>query len=227
MKIYTSPYPPIHIYEESVVTFLFETNFLKFPPSSPAYIDAPTGQCITRGQFKSLALEVGWGLREGISRLGGIPLSRGSIIMLFSPNTLIWPVIMLGCLAAGVKPALTNSAYTAREVEHQWKDSTAELVFAHSSVMPVVLEMFKSLGYDSVEVRKRVVVADWGVKERVYPDFIYLDDILGRGRLSREELFPGKQSHETALMCYSSGTTGNPKGVEVCRASRRYILEVF
>lgn len=41
------------------------------------------------------------------------------------------------------------------------------------------------------------------------------DELLGKGQLDEEEPFDGPASHETALLCYSSGTTSKPKGVEV------------
>ena len=41
-----------------------------------------------------------------------------------------------------------------------------------------------------------------------------MHDLLGKGKLVQEEKFPGEQANETILLCYSSGTTGKPKGVE-------------
>lgn len=43
-----------------------------------------------------------------------------------------------------------------------------------------------------------------------------LSDFIGKGKLEDEEKFDGEKAHETAYLCYSSGTTGKPKGVEVC-----------
>jgi 4-coumarate--CoA ligase len=42
-----------------------------------------------------------------------------------------------------------------------------------------------------------------------------LDSLLRVGKLQEEEKFDGELSNETVYMCYSSGTTGLSKGVEV------------
>jgi 4-coumarate--CoA ligase len=41
------------------------------------------------------------------------------------------------------------------------------------------------------------------------------DPLLHVGKLQEEEKFDGELSNETVYMCYSSGTTGLSKGVEV------------
>lgn len=94
--------------------------------------------------------------------------------------------------------------------------------------MPVVLEMFKSLGVNESEAKKRTIVLTtslhWagGAYLPVVPiakGFATLADFLGHGALAQEEKFDGDLSNETVYLCYSSGTTGKPKGVEVCSAN--------
>lgn len=45
--------------------------------------------------------------------------------------------------------------------------------------------------------------------------YTQLDSLLCRGKLAQEEKFDGDASNETMYICYSSGTTGLSKGVEV------------
>lgn len=42
-----------------------------------------------------------------------------------------------------------------------------------------------------------------------------LEEFLQWGKLESEEKFTGEQVHESIMLCYSSGTTGLSKGVEV------------
>lgn len=42
-----------------------------------------------------------------------------------------------------------------------------------------------------------------------------LEEFLTWGKLESEEKFTGEQVHESIMLCYSSGTTGLSKGVEV------------
>jgi len=54
-----------------------------------------------------------------------------------------------------------------------------------------------------------------------------LDDLLGHGALPEEEKFVGHQANETLLLCYSSGTTGKPKGVETTHRNLTSVLPMF
>ena len=89
--------------------------------------------------------------------------------------------------------------------------------------------MFKQSGLDTAEARSRIIIANWGSQDKAPGGFLQLDDLLGKGRLEKEENFDGPLSNETTLLCYSSGTTGKPKGVEVMfsiiyRNSRKILI---
>lgn len=93
-KIYTSPAPSVHIRDESVFTHLFGSNdptlVGPFPASHPAFIDASTGTTITRGQLKQFALQLGYGLRSVFGA------KRDDTILVYSPNSIHWPVVVFG-----------------------------------------------------------------------------------------------------------------------------------
>lgn len=78
--------------------------------------------------------------------------------------------------------------------------------------------MFELLKVDSLEARRRIVIAGWGLEDKGPSGFVQMDNLLEKGSIGEAEKFNGPLSHETALLCYSSGTTGKPKGVEVCRS---------
>lgn len=217
VKIYRSHIPDQYVAEESVFTNLFVTRFNQYPPSHRAFIDAATGFTITRGELKKLALSTAWGFRHEFERIGGLPISRGDTVMIFSPNSIAWPIMLHGIFAAGLRATPANIAYTPREVEHQWLDSGAKIALVEPSLIPVVLETFKSLGFTPAEARQRIIAIDWHVPhdKKAVAGFIKLTDLVGKGSLKEEEKFTGKQVDETLLLCYSSGTTGKPKGVEV------------
>lgn len=217
MRIYRSAFPPVPLVNESIFTNLFRRRYDLYPPDAPAFVDAATGLTITRAQTRQLSLAFAHGLRVSFAAAGGVPLGRGDVVLVFCPNTIAWPAMLFGGWAAGLRMTLANSAYTPREVAYQWRDSGAKAILVHPTLLPTVLNMFKLLDMDSTEARRRIIIADWGIQPKVTgsSDYISMEDLMGNGSLAKEEEFYGDQARETTLLCYSSGTTGQPKGVEV------------
>ena len=74
--------------------------------------------------------------------------------------------------------------------------------------------MFKQFGLNTTESDKRIIVLgaglEWagGPAAPRQPEFggpLRMEDLLCRGALEQEEKFEGKDAHETAYLCYSSG----------------------
>ena len=217
MTVHRSAFPNLAIPDESLFTFLFEGKVdREIPGTTPVFVDAPTGRSITRSEFKTACLSLGWGLRNVFAKkLGGVEITRGDTVMIFSPNSFAWPFAVFGSIAAGFKTTLANSSYTPAELGYQWKDSRAKVVFAHPVSVPAVLTMLEASGLSKEEARKRIIVMGVGDEDATAKGFIHMDDLVGKGRLNAAERFDGPLSNETMYLCYSSGTTGKPKGVEV------------
>ena len=217
MTIYRSPVSDISTPDESLFTFLFEGEVdREIPSTTPAFIDAPTGRTATRGEFKTACLSLGWGLKNVFaSGLGGVEIARGDTVMIFSPNSFAWPIALLGSIAVGLKTTLANTNYTPAELCYQWKDSGAKVVFTNTALVPTVVAMFEASGVSRDEVRRRIIIMGVGDKDTTAKGLIHMDDLLGKGVLGAAERFDGQLSNETVFICYSSGTTGKPKGVEV------------
>lgn len=75
--------------------------------------------------------------------------------------------------------------------------------------------MFESLKIDAKEAQKRIVIIGYNHEDKGPAGFLQLEELLGKGSIDSEERFDGADANATALLCYSSGTTGKPKGVEV------------
>ncbi|KAK0494751.1 AMP binding protein [Armillaria luteobubalina] len=215
-KIYPSPDPSLPIVSRSIFTHLLAQDgdlVGGHPASLPAFVDSASGTTITRAQLRSLALSLGYALQNH-PRIGA---KRGDTVLVYSPNSLAWPVAVFGSISAGLRTTFANNAYTSRELAHQYTDSRASYVFTTEEGLPTVREMFKTIG---VSEGDKILLFSNSLSWAGGPDaprsprtagLLRIDDLLSLGQLKEEEKFEGDLAQETVFLCYSSGTTGKPK----------------
>lgn len=152
-------------------------------------------------------------------------IAPGSRVAIMLPNLLQYPIAMIGALRAGCVVVNVNPLYTARELEHQLRDSGAEAI--------VVLENFATTLQAVVKNTpiKHVAVASIGellgakgmlvnfvirrVKKMVpawdLPGHVRFGAALAAG--ARLPLKPAQLGpNDIAFLQYTGGTTGVSKG---------------
>ena len=153
-------------------------------------------------------------------------LEKGDRIAIQMPNLLQYPVVLFGALKAGLIVVNTNPLYTAREMEHQFKDSGAKAIvilanFAYNleKVLPntdiktvIVTEIGDLLGgFKGMLVNFVVKNIKKMVPKYYLNDAYKLKDVLRKGgRLSYTK--PEINSSDIAFLQYTGGTTGVSKG---------------
>lgn len=153
-------------------------------------------------------------------------LKKGDKFAIMVPNCLQYPVALFGALLAGLTVVNVNPLYTARELEHQLKDSGAKGMliienFAHTlekviDKTPVEHVILTSLGDRLGTVKGAIVNLVVKYVKKMVPAFklhntIRFNTVINNGRsmpytpvlLSGDDL---------AFLQYTGGTTGVSKG---------------
>ncbi len=158
--------------------------------------------------------------------LQGLGLAKGDRVAVMMPNVPQYPVTVAAILRAGLVVVNVNPLYTARELEHQLKDSGAKAIviienFAHTlqqcigntGVKHVVLA---SMG-DRLGLLKGAIVnyVVRNVKKLVpafsLPGAVRFNDALAAGR-GQSFTRPATGPDDIAVLQYTGGTTGVSKG---------------
>ncbi|OAY84326.1 4-coumarate--CoA ligase-like 1 [Ananas comosus] len=148
-------------------------------PERVALADASSGDSLTFGALRSAVCSAAAALS---SRLG---VSKGDVVLLLAPNSLLFPVSFLALVSLGAVPTTVNPLYTLPEISKQALDSRCRL--RHH--------------------RPRT-----SGPRTPAPSAYYYSDLVAGFSESDFSPPPIKQS-DTAALLYSSGTTGASKGV--------------
>ena len=125
-------------------------------------------------------------------------IGKGTVVGLFSPNSLDFVTAGYGILASGAVFTPFNSSYKQRELVHQIANSGASVVFAARSLMPRLLEC-----RDRIQ-ECRLIELEPGFWESAAPT----DPKVAIDR-----------DRDLAFLPYSSGTTGFSKGIELTQSN--------
>ncbi|KAF8689236.1 hypothetical protein HU200_042025 [Digitaria exilis] len=176
-------------------------------PDAPAFVDAATGEAVSRADLRRLvpALAAGLRLRRGIR--------PGDVVLIALPNSVSFPVAFFAVLAAGGVATTMNPCSAPAEIAARVRDTGAALVLAAPENagklpplrVPVVLvpETFR---------------LDGAPELAPFRELLLLDSDLPPPPVGQDD---------AAAVLYSSGTGGRSKGVVLTHRNLIATVELF
>lgn len=220
-KIWLKSYPPgvpaeINPDQYSSLVHLLEESFQKYAQNN-AYVCMD--KFMTYAELDDYSKRLaGWLQSRG--------MAKGARVAVMMPNVLQYPIAIAAILRAGYTVVNVNPLYTARELEHQLKDSGAEAIIVLENFAHTVEQVLKNTQV------KHVVVASMGellggakgmlvnfvvrnVKKMV-PEFALPNMVRFKDALAQGAKMPFKRAtltaSDVAFLQYTGGTTGVSKG---------------
>ena len=220
-RIWLKTYPPgvpadIEVSRYASLVEMMEESFRKFATSSAFNF---MGKELTYAQVDELSQTFGVYLQS-------LGLVKGDRVAVMMPNVLQYPIAVAAILRAGYTLVNVNPLYTARELEHQLKDSGAKVI--------IILENFAAVLEKCIAATpvKHVVLCAMGDQlgllkgslvnyvvrnvKKMVPDFklpqaVRFNAAIAKasgGKLKKITIKPD----DVAVLQYTGGTTGVSKG---------------
>jgi 4-coumarate--CoA ligase len=137
-------------------------------------------------------------------------IRQGDVVSIMSENRFEFPFVLFGTIFTNAILAPINNTYSAREIKHSLKLSKPKIVFASAAVSETVIAVARSLKF----VLKVILLDDEHSSDNIT---MKMKDFLtnGAARDVNFELRPVDKKKTVCLIMCSSGTTGDPKGVQI------------
>jgi len=148
---------------------------------------------ITFREFRNMSNQFGNVLRE-------LGMKKGDRFIIRLPNIPEFQTTFLGGVKIGAVPIAISAMFTSKEIAYRLNDSEAKAIVTTEDGLPSIEEAMKT----SPSLKHVIVVNG------------KLGNHLQYGKLmagaSKALLLEKTRSDDMAFFCYTSGTTGNPKG---------------
>lgn len=198
---FASPFPEVDIPTSSVYDYLFE-RISDAELDTVALIDAKSGRQTT---YREMVARID----SFAGALAARGVGVGDVVGLLAPNSSAFAVSFHGILRAGATATTINALFTAKDIAKQLTDSKAKMLITVTPLLAQAKEGATLAGLSP----DNLVVLDGAGRDGTgdgagHPNAA---DLLASGTAAPQVNF-APSSHLAALP-YSSGTTGNPKGV--------------
>lgn len=199
--VFRSLRPPVLLPKDpnlSMLSFLFR-NASSFADKR-ALVDSHTGETLTFAQFKSKVSKVAHGLLQ-------LGIKKNDVVLIFSPNSIQFPLCFFGIIAIGAIATTVNPLYTVSELSKQVQDSKSTLIVTVEELLPKVKDFGLPIVLLGTEKKLALPIG------RIPSITLFSELVNNEGAVNLDSSSNGIKQDDTAALLYSSGTTGVSKGV--------------
>lgn len=163
------------------------------------FIKSPTKVAVNFADKQISFRELDFGSNRVANGLASLGVKKGDRVCLFVPNCIEFILSHLGVLKLGAITVPMNVMYKGREIEHILSNSEAKVLITTQDKLSLVEGVSSRLP----KLRQIIVVGGTSTKGIPYEKL---------SEASTEEPRTEIEDNDLALICYTSGTTGRPKG---------------
>ncbi|KAH8819830.1 acyl-CoA synthetase [Xylogone sp. PMI_703] len=201
--------------------FIFDDNYGRYPSldSKPPFACGLSGKSYSTSETRqrieflarALSAELGWNAGEGTE--------WAKVLAVFSFNSIDTITLTSAAHYLDGIATMANAAYSAPELIHQIKSSQAKCIFTCGSLLQTATQAASQTGIPKNRIYILEVGNTTADERRACREYKTVDQLIETGKslspIKRSQWTKGQGARQCAYLCYSSGTSGLPKGVMI------------
>ena len=211
-RVYKSPFPAVHVPTNiSVSAYLTQSNPDDVPPEKTILSDFDTpGRTLTYGGLRQEAA------RGAVWLKAAFGLKPGDVVCIYGTNSVSWVLMAHSAIWAGGYFSAINPLTTKYELPHYFGVSAPTVIAVDSELVSNVefaLEQMKPTRVPKIVVLSKPENPARAARHNSFPQFPE-DAVAETTKTIAPYNLEGRDNRTVpAAMCFSSGTSGKPKGV--------------